>query len=184
MKVNEKLKQYIEKNILPEYQKNDEGHNLDHAMCVIRRSFVFANMVDEINYDMVYTVAAYHDVAVHVDRENHEKLSGEILAQDKKLREFFRDEEIQIMKEAVEDHRASLEEEPRSVYGKIVSSADWNTRIEIVFIRSFFVVKERQPGSVIEDYLEYTYKRLSKRYGEESPENMFYEDEIYQVFLS
>ena len=29
-----------------------------------------------------------------------------------------------------------------------------------------------------------TFKRLSKRYGEERPENMFLEDETYRIFLN
>lgn len=36
----------------------------------------------------------------------------------------------------------------------------------------------------IEEYLDFTYKRLSKRYGEENPENMFLEDETYKIFLA
>ncbi len=73
---------------------------------------------------MVYTVAAYHDLGHHIDGKNHEKVSAEMLLADENLREFFSEEEIRIMTEAVYDHRASMEGEPRSIYGKIVSSAD------------------------------------------------------------
>ena len=52
-----------------------------------------------------------------------------------------------------------------------------------MFIRSFFVGKWRTPERDVEDFLDYTYKRLSKRYGEENPENMFFEDETYRIFL-
>ena len=99
------------------------------------------------------------------------------------MKKFFTDEERIIIKEAIEDHRSSKEDEPRSVYGKLISSADRNTRIEIVFIRSFFVAHERNPEAVIEDYLDFTIKRLSKKYDEENPENMFFEDETYKIFL-
>ena len=67
---------------------------------------------------------------------------------------------------------------------KLVSSADRNTRIEIVFIRSFFVGKVRTPDMTVEEFLDFTFKRLSKRYGEERPENMFLEDETYRIFLN
>ena len=39
------------------------------------------------------------------------------------------------------------------------------------------------PETNIEDYLTYTIERLSKKYDEENPENMFYEDETYKVFI-
>lgn len=43
---------------------------------------------------------------------------------DDKIKKWFSKDEIQIIKEAIEDHRASSNHEPRSVYGKIVSTAD------------------------------------------------------------
>ena len=97
---------------------------------------------------------------------------------------FFNEEQRIIIKEAIEDHRSSKKDHPRTKYGELISSADRNTRIEIVFIRSFFVAHERMPEMNIEEYLDYTYKRLSKRYGEEEPENMFLEDEDYRIFIS
>ena len=56
---------------------------------------------------------------------------------DNNLRKFFTEEDIAIMAEAVEDHRASLGYEPRSVYGKIVSSADRNTLIDVPLKRTY-----------------------------------------------
>ena len=37
--IKEEIKQYIEKIVFPEYQKNDKGHNNKHIDYVIRRSF-------------------------------------------------------------------------------------------------------------------------------------------------
>ena len=89
MKLNEELQQYIEKNIFPSYRKNDLGHNLDHIKYVINRSLRFANGVDDINYNMVYIIAAYHDIGHYIDAKNHEKVSAEMLLADKNLRSFF-----------------------------------------------------------------------------------------------
>ena len=130
MQINKKLQDYIEKNIFPSYKKNDLGHNLDHIKYVINRSLKFASEVDGINFDMVYTIAAYHDIGHYIDAKNHEKVSAEMLLADENLKEFFTEEEIKTMSEAVYDHRASMEGEPRSVYGKIVSSADRNTLMQ------------------------------------------------------
>ena len=71
--INQELKKYIEENILPTYEKNDKGHNLEHINYVTNRSLKFANNIKDINYDMVYTIASYHDIAHHIDAKNHEK---------------------------------------------------------------------------------------------------------------
>lgn len=99
------------------------------------------------------------------------------------MAQFFTEDERKIIKEAIEDHSSSLEEQPRSNYGKLVSSADRNTTIQMVFIRSFFVGKRKNPTQKVSDYLEFTLQRLRKRYGIEKPENMFYADDAYDSFL-
>ena len=43
---------------------------------------------------------------------------------DKRLREWFTEEEMEVMAQAVEDHRASNDHAPRSIYGRIVAEAD------------------------------------------------------------
>ena len=119
MKINDKLKEYIEENIFPEYSKNEPAHNIDHIKYVINRSFKFADTIPNINYDMVYTIASYHDIGHHVNPKIHEIVSAEIMYNDNMLKEFFNDEERKIIKEAIEDHRASSNHEPRNIYGKI-----------------------------------------------------------------
>ena len=182
--VNQKLKDYIKEHIFPEYKKNDGGHNLAHILEVIRRCFALNDTYKlGLDHNMIYAIASCHDWGKYIDHETHNLIAAKNFMNDNGMKKFFTDEERKIIKEAIEDHRSSKEDEPRSVYGKLISSADRNTRIEIVFIRSFFVAHERMPEEVIEDYLDYTIKRLSKRYSEENPENMFFEDETYRVFL-
>ena len=182
--VNSELKEYISKNIFPEYSKNDGGHNIAHILEVIRRSFAL-NDTFKLGLDdnMMYAIASCHDWGKYIDHERHHLIAAENFMNDLGMKKFFTDEERKIIKEAIEDHRSSKEDEPRSVYGKLISSADRNTRIEIVFIRSFFVAHERTPEMNIEEYLDYTIKRLSKKYDETNPENMFFEDETYKVFI-
>ena len=182
--VNQDLKDHIEESIFPEYSKNDGGHNLAHILEVIRRSFALNDTFKlGLDHNMMYTIASCHDWGKYIDSDRHHLIAAENFMNDEGMKEFFNDEERKTIKEAIEDHRSSKEDEPRSTYGKLISSADRNTRIEIVFIRSFFVGKERMPETNIEDYLDYTIKRLSKKYDEENPENMFYEDETYKVFI-
>ena len=106
MDINNELKEYIEKYIFPEYSKNEQAHNIEHIKYVINRSFKFADTVPNINYNIVYTIAAYHDIGHHIDSKKHELISGEIMSRDENLKKFFSNEELKIIKEAIEDHRA------------------------------------------------------------------------------
>ena len=115
MKISNLLEEYIQNNIFPIYNKNDQGHNLEHIKYVINRSIKFADTVPNINYNIVYTVAAYHDIGHHINPKQHELISAEIMYSDDKLKEFFNSEERIIIKEAIEDHRASSNHEPRSI---------------------------------------------------------------------
>ena len=183
--VDEELRKYIETNIFPKYEKNDGGHNEAHIREVVRRSFELNKAFGlGLNSNMIYTIAAYHDLGKCEDSENHHLIAAKKFISDDNMKKWFGESERRIIKEAIEDHRSSKEDEPRSVYGKLISSADRNSRIEIVFVRSFFVAKERAPEEKIADYLDFTIKRLSKKYSEEDPENMFYEDDIYKNFLA
>lgn len=182
--VRQDLKDYIAEHIFPEYDKNDGGHNIAHILEVIRRSFAL-NDTFKLGLDdnMMYAIASCHDWGKYEDHDTHHLIAARNFMNDEGMKKFFTGEERQTIKEAIEDHRSSKEDEPRSVYGKLISSADRNTRIEIVFIRSFFVAHERMPETNIEEYLDYTIQRLSKKYDEENPENMFFEDETYKVFI-
>lgn len=121
--MNQALKQYIEENILPLYDGFDKAHQRDHAFQVIERSLRLAAHYD-VDDDMVYAIAAYHDVGLCEGREKHHAVSKHIMLNDSNLRLWFSEEQIKLMADAAEDHRASSGHEPRSLYGKIVAEAD------------------------------------------------------------
>lgn len=183
--VNPDLREYIEKNIFPQYEQNDKAHGMAHIAEVIIRAFVL-NDTFKLNLDknMIFAIAAFHDVGKHINSDYHEMISAAIFAEDPEMPHFFSAQQRSVIKEAIEEHRSSNKEEVRSEYGKLISSADRNTRIAIVFIRSFFVAQNRMPDTPIEKYLDYTINRLRKRYSEDDSENMFYADTTYQVFLT
>lgn len=185
MKINEQLKKYIENDIFPSYQKNDSGHNLDHIKYVIDRSLKFAEQVENINYDMVYTIAAYHDIGHHIDAKNHEKISADMLLSDDNLHNFFTDDEIKIMADAVYDHRASMEGEPRSIYGKIVSSADRNTLVEVPLKRTYAYRVEHCPNYTLEQIIEESRLHIINKFGSKgyATEKMYFDDIEYKKFL-
>lgn len=182
--VDLKLRDYVEKKVFPLWELNDKGHGPIHRTEVIRRIFALNETFQlNLNPNMLFVIASYHDVGKYIDHKKHHLIAVEKFMEDEKIKQFFTDNQRIIIKEAIEDHRSSKEDDPRSVYGKLISSADRNTTIEIVFIRSFFVAKDRMPDMNINEYLDYTVNRLINKYSEENPENMFFEDDIYKVFL-
>lgn len=133
--VNLDLMEFVEKNILPRYAAFDKAHNLTHINRVISRSLELASKIGA-DADMAYAIAAYHDLGLEGPRAVHHLTSGKILAADQRLLKWFTKEQLKIMKEAVEDHRASTSHTPRSLYGKIVAEADRDLEPSIVFRRT------------------------------------------------
>ena len=121
--VNKELQQYIESHILPLYDHHDAAHRRNHADIVIQQSIALAQNFD-VDINMVYTIAAYHDTGIIYGREHHHTESKRILLNDMELERWFTPEERAIMGDAVEDHRASSKSEPRTIYGRIVAEAD------------------------------------------------------------
>ena len=124
--IPETLITYIETAIIPRYKEFDKAHNLSHVRTVIEESLALARQYPEADERLAYVIAAYHDTGLCRDRATHHLVSGEILMADSTLRQWFSDTEILLMKEAVEDHRASTDHEPRSIYGKIVAEAAYH----------------------------------------------------------
>ncbi|MBQ8892054.1 MAG: HD domain-containing protein [Bacilli bacterium] len=181
--INKNLQEYIEENIFPEYAKNEEGHQLTHIKYVIERSMKFASEVSDINYNMVYVIAAYHDIGHHIDAKRHEIISAEIMSQDENLKRFFNASELKIIKEAIEDHRASSTHEPRSIYGKIVSTADRNNTVEDCLMRTYTYGKAHTEGLSDEELFERAHTVLTKKFGENGYAKFYFEDEDYENFL-
>jgi len=106
-----------------------------------------------------------------------------MMRNDLHLKQFFDDAQLQVIKEAIEDHRASSKEEPRSIYGKIVSSADRNSSIEQCFKRSYFYGKEHTPNASEEELFERAYEVMKKKFGKEGYAKFFFKDAKYEKFL-
>lgn len=132
--VNLEIMQFVETQILPKYNEFGESHGLRHVTRVIRNALKLVP-VTGADIDMVYIVAAYHDLGMSGPRAIHHITSGKILQADARLKRWFTPEQIKIMKEAVEDHRASSSRQPRSIYGKIVAEADRDIEVhEISYV--------------------------------------------------
>ncbi len=182
-KLNNDLKEYIEAEIFPQYNKNEAGHGINHIKTVIDRSLKFAKDYD-VDINMVYTIAAYHDIGHYIDRKRHEIISAEIFMKDENMIKFFNDEEIKIIKEAIEDHRASSDHEPRTIYGRIVSTAD-RTIIDIdtTIRRSYSYGKRNYVGISEEEQIDRVYSHLKEKYGENGYAKVYLKDKEFEEAL-
>ena len=181
--MNNELVQYIENEIFPLYNKNEEGHGINHIKTVIKRSLKLAKDYDA-DLDMVYTIASYHDLGHYIDRKIHEIISAKMFMQDEKIRQWFTDEQIIIIKEAIEDHRASSDHEPRTIYGKIISTAD-RTIIDIdnIIKRTYSYGKRNYINLSEEQQIERVYTHLTEKYGVNGYAKIYLEDKEYEADL-
>ena len=159
------LQAYIESAILPRYKDFDPAHRTDHALQVIAESLKLAKHYD-VNERMVYTIAAYHDIGLCEGRERHQLVSGRMLRADERLHEWFTDEEIETMAQAVEDHRASLDHAPRSIYGRIVAEADRLIDPMTVLLRTVQYGLSHYPELDKEEHYQRYCEHLQEKYAE------------------
>ena len=174
-RVNPKLIEYIKSNVFPRYVLNGESHGMEHIMQVIQRTFEIgdeyeaSNPEEEpLNANIAYVTAAYHDIGDHVDRKKHHIISGEMMMKDEGLDEFITPEEKLIIRDAIEDHRASNGEIPRTIYGRLVLTADRNNTLEDFFERRIKTSIERHPEFTEEQTLDEVYRSSDKKFGRDS----------------
>lgn len=177
--LNEKLVEYIEKKIFPLYDRNEFAHGINHIKTVIRRSLELADGYD-VDFNIVYTVAAYHDLGHFIDRKRHEIISAEMFMKDENIKRWFADEQRMVIKEAIEDHRASCNHVPRTIYGKIVSTADRTiTDIDNTIKRSYTYGKKNYIGLSEEEQFDKVYEHLVEKYGESGYAKVYLEDKEF-----
>lgn len=156
---------YVEQEILPRYDHFDAAHQRNHADEVIERSLALAKHY-EVNNDMVYAIAAYHDTGLCQGRDMHHLVSGRIIREDKKLRDWFTEDQIETMAQAAEDHRASSGHEPRSIYGKIVAEADRLISPEKVIRRTIQFTQDHFPDYDKEQQFQRFREHLMEKYSD------------------
>lgn len=181
--VNDDIVRYVESEVLPLYKRNDLGHNIEHVRQVVRRSLeiIDDNNLD-VNKNIAYVISAYHDLGCYKDRKTHEKISAQIFMEDEKIKSWFSEDEIVLIKEGIEDHRASSNNEPRSIYGKIVTTADkerLNIDKLIVRIYKAYMAKQGYLELDKEEQISEIYNVLMKKYSESGYIKVWIEDKKY-----
>ena len=161
--MDQELKSYIESEILPRYDHFDAAHRRNHADMVINQSLELARQTGA-DEQMAYVIAAYHDTGLCEGRELHHLASGRIIREDKNLLRWFSPEQIETMAQAAEDHRASADHTPRSLYGRIVAEADRYIEPEDIIRRTIQFGFDHYPQLNREEHYQRMVAHLKEKY--------------------
>ena len=164
--MNPELVHYIETEVIPQYAAFDKAHREDHARAVIDRALKMAEQYPEINRDLLYTAAACHDLGLSVDRKTHHLESGRMIRANTRLRKWFTPEEVETIAQAAEDHRASAQTPPRSLYGCLVAEADRMIVPETIIRRTIQFGLSHYPDLDKEGHWQRTLEHLHEKYAE------------------
>lgn len=162
------IEQYIYQEIVPRYSAFDDAHKEDHALTVIQQALNLleaSDRPDEIDRNILMMAAACHDLGLINGRDNHHTDSGTIIRSDTRLREWFSEEEIEIIAQAAEDHRASGKNPPRTIYGMIVAEADRVIDGETIIRRTIQFGFKHYPDLDRTGHLERAMEHLREKYG-------------------
>ena len=164
MTINPQLQNYIEEHIVPLYDHFDKAHQRDHVRMVISQSMQLAEQLD-VDANMMYAIAAFHDISLCEGREHHHLVSARMLLADTQLSKCFTPEQLTMMAEAVEDHRASAKHPPRSIYGRIVAEADRLIDPDTVIRRTIQFGQEHYPHLSKPEQYDRMVAHLHEKYG-------------------
>lgn len=162
--INPELKAYIETEIIPRYDHFDGAHTRGHVNMVICQSMRLAGWYD-VDEDIVYTAAAYHDTGMVEGRERHHLVSGRIIRDDINLRRWLDGDQIETAAQAAEDHRASSGTEPRTIYGRILAEADRMIDPMLIIRRTVQFGFDHYPEMTEEQHIARAVEHLHEKYG-------------------
>ena len=177
---NPELERYIYEVVVPKYRNFDDAHKEDHALTVIDQAMSLKKGKDawvaahedacriwktEVDENMLLAAAACHDLGLVNGRDNHHMDSGKIIRNDHILTQWFTSDQIEIIAQAAEDHRASGKGSPRSIYGMIVAEADRVIDGETIIRRTVQFGFKHYPDLDREGHIARAIGHLHEKYG-------------------
>ena len=167
--IREDLIKYINEEIKPKYKSFDNAHSIAHFNFVTKNCIEYSKELikqgNEVNLEIAYVVGAFHDIGIINGREGHALSSGIIVRNDSRLKDFYDEETIEMIAQAVEDHSSHLTYEPRSIYGKIVADADRNNSLYLVFSRPVKYGLKNEKFRDRESHINRVYEFVNDKFG-------------------
>jgi len=174
------LENYIYNEITSRYADFDAAHREDHVSTVISQALELLDRMPSwlqdhpeareswdkpMDRNVLLAAAACHDLGLVNGRDNHHLDSGKIIRADERLREWFRDEDIETIAQAAEDHRASGKSAPRSIYGMLVAEADRVIDGDTIIRRTIQFGQKHYPELDREGHITRAIAHLREKYG-------------------
>lgn len=171
---------YIFEVVVPKYAAFDAAHKEDHALTVINQAMKLMDdreewLLSQVEPDVEWSVAidrqvlkmaaACHDLGLVNGRDRHHLDSGVIIRNDETLRRWFTSEEVEIIAQAAEDHRASGTSAPRTIYGMIVAEADRVIDTETIIRRTLQFGQKHYPDLSYDEHIQRAVSHLKEKYG-------------------
>ena len=163
--INKDLQTYVEKEIIPRYAAFDKAHREDHVHSVITQALDLSRHYDT-DQNILYAAAAFHDTGLVRGREVHHIESGRIIRKDEQLPRWFTPEQIELIAQAAEDHRASSKTPPRTIYGRIIAEADRFIDPQTIILRTIQFGLSHYPELDREGHWQRTLEHLREKYGD------------------
>ena len=178
--INLELEKYIYEEVVPRYREFDDAHKEDHALTVIAQAMHLLSGREEwvasqddvdtiwladVDENMLLAAAACHDLGLVNGRDNHHMDSGVIIRSDSRLAQWFTPEQIEVIAQAAEDHRASGKGAPRSIYGMIVAEADRVIDGETIIRRTVQFGFKHYPDLDRDGHIARAIDHLHEKYG-------------------
>ncbi len=167
--IRKDLLNFLNQKIKPIYKTFDKAHGLSHYKFVTNNCVEYAKELIakniQIDLEIAYVVGALHDIGIVNGREGHAKSSGQIVRNQTELKQFFNEEIIELIAQAVEDHSSHLEYEPRSIYGKLVADADRNNSVYLVFSRPIKFGLKHETFRTRESHINRVFDFVNEKFG-------------------
>lgn len=179
--MSEGLDRYVYEEVVPRYAGFDQAHREDHALTVISQALELADGLESwlavhqeadavwhtpVDRNILLAAAACHDLGLVNGRDRHHIDSGMIIRTDERLKEWFDEDEVEIIAQAAEDHRASGKLPPRSIYGMLVAEADRVIDGETIIRRTIQFGQKHYPDLDRDGHVARAMEHLCEKYGQ------------------
>jgi uncharacterized protein len=176
----EEIDKYIYEVIVPQYAGFDAAHKEDHVLTVIDQAMKLLDRMPQwvegqddpdvqwqvpVDREVLKMAAACHDLGLVNGRDRHHLDSGQIIRGDRELMRWFSAEEVEIIAQAAEDHRASGKGAPRSIYGMLVAESDRVIDADTIIRRTIQFGFKHYPDLGREGHMQRAVDHLIEKYG-------------------